>query len=166
MKHKTVLFTTFVSVLMVGSVIALPVPAYASNGWLGGGYFSGLITYIEQKFGLDKTQVQNAVNEYKASITPSPRPTPNPQAMQTREKQRLDKLVSSGKITAGQETAILAEFVTLQAQDKTNPKNMQNDWKIWATANGIDPTLVMPFGGMGGRTDRGFGKRPTPTPTP
>jgi hypothetical protein len=86
--------------------------------------------------------------------------------MQTREKQRLDKLVSSGKITAGQETAILAEFVTLQAQDKTNPKNMQNDWKIWATANGIDPTLVMPFGGMGGRTDRGFGKRPTPTPTP
>ena len=182
MKNK--MFSAVAGILVVSSVLAVSAPAYASNGWFGGGNFlSGFITFRLRSLGCHTSQVQIAITEYKATITPKPRPTPNPQAMQQREKAQLDKLVSSGKITSAQETAILAELATLQsqypftqgatqAQRQTNMQNMQSAWKTWAAANGIDPTLVMPFGGMGGGMGRGLGGRgrgnwkPTPTPTP
>jgi len=169
---KNKLFSTVAGILVVSSVLAVSAPAYASNGFFGGNFFSGFVNFFAQKFGLSTTQVQDAITQYKASITPTP--------MQNREKAQLDKLVSSGKITSAQETAILTELATLQsqypftqgetqAQRQTNMQNMQSAWKTWATANGIDPMLVKPFGGMGG--GRGFGRgrgnwKPTPTPTP
>ena len=177
------------SIVMVGSVVAAPLPAYAAGpGWLGeGNFFSRFVDFFAQKFGLDKTQVQNAMTDFHtqqmANVTP--RPTPTQQEMDAREKQRLDPLVAQGKITADQETAIIAELDALHAkypfdknqtadQRKTNMQNMQNDWKTWASANNIDLTIIRgPWGGMGpgfgGR--RGFwgkghwGSTPTPTPS-
>lgn len=175
------------SVLLVGSVVAVPMPAYAAgNGWFGGNFFTNFVNFFAQKFGLDKTQVQNAMTDFhnQQVANTTPRPTMTPQQMDAREKTRLDPLVTSGKITADQETAIIAELDALHAkypftpgetqdQRKTNMQSMQSDWKAWATANNIDPTIINPGGmGMMGGRGRGFGRgmwgnnSPTPTPTP
>lgn len=143
-------------------------------------FFQGLIQFITQKFGLDKTQVQTAVNDYKAQNKPSPRPTLTPDQIQAREKARLDKLVSAGKITGDQETAIINELNTLNGQfpltgltgtqRKTQMQAMQNALKTWATSNNINITYVTPmFGGMNGSRGgfRGhWGPKPSVTPTP
>lgn len=183
---KKKIFIAVVGLVLGSAVIALPAPAYAANGWFGqGNFFTKLVEYISQKFGLDKTQVQSAVTDFqqqqKATITP--RPTLSPQDILNREKTRLDNLVSQSKITTDQENAILAELAALRTkypfdpqsnltpdQRKAQMQNMQNDWTTWAKANNIDPNLIRPWGmgfGMGGR---GFGRGPRghwgPTPTP
>lgn len=127
-------------------------------------FFQGLIQFISQKFGLDQTQVQSAVKDYRAQqkATITPRSTMFPDQMQAMEKSRLDKLVTAGKITSAQETAILDEEQTLlakypvanlknmtQDQRKTQMQNEQNDIKTWATAQGINPQYVMPGPGPG-----------------
>ena len=132
----------------------------------GAGFFQGLMQFFEKEFGLNKSQVQSAVQQYKTqrNATITPRPTLSQQQMSTMEKSRLDKLVSSGKITSDQETAILSELSTEQSkyasslqgetpqQRRTTMQSMQSDLKSWAQANNINPMYVMTFGGMrGGR---------------
>ncbi len=156
--------------LVFGTMLAAPSSAYAAGDWFNpGGFFSGLINFIAQRFGLDKTQVQTAFTDYqnqqKALITS--RPTPGPQDRLNREKFRLDTLVSQGKITSDQETAVLNELQSLWSQypvnsgmtpgqRRTQLENLRSAWKTWAQANNIDPNIVAPFGmgfgwGRGGR---------------
>jgi competence protein ComGC len=147
-------------------------------------FFQGLITYIEQKFGLNKDQVTTAVNDYKNQVnaikaTTTPRPTLTPDQIQAQEKTRLDKLVAAGKITADQESAILTELTTLQAkynlsgltgtQRRTQMQLIQTDLKTWATSNNINIAYIQMFGGREGTGDKdGFrGQRgPKLTTTP
>lgn len=110
--------------------------------------FSGLAQAIAQKFNLNQTDVQDEINSY----------------MQTQKqnmlKGRLDKLVSAGKITGNEETAILNELAT---------KPKPSDFQAWLKSQNIDPKTIG-FGGF--RMWRGHFKgtkplvSPTPTPTP
>jgi len=153
-------------------------------------FFQGLITFIEGKFGLNKDQVTAAVNQYKGQVkaTITPLPTLTPDQIQAQEKTRLDKLVTAGKITSGQETAIIAELATLNTkynlssltgtQRKTQMQAMQAELKTWAQSQSpsINLSFVMPFGGTGGgprgEMNGGFrghgqwGPKPSITPTP
>ncbi|HSX40443.1 MAG TPA: hypothetical protein VLF68_02415, partial [Candidatus Saccharimonadales bacterium] len=157
------------------STASVAVPAYAASGNTGGNFFSGLIQFLSQKFNLDQNQVKSAVTDFKNQHKQNVQ-----QTMQDREKARLDKLVTQGKITSAQETAIISELSALRTKynlgNKTNEtpqqrkqdfRNFQNDWNTWAKSQGIDPTLIMPLGRMG-MGERGFGKwgKLSPTPTP
>lgn len=182
---KQKLVTMFAILFIFLSGMPAVLPAYAASGNTKGNFFSGLIQFIAQKFGLDQNTVKAAVTQYqnqvRASITP--RPTQTPEQMAAREKARLDKLVSAGTITSAQETAIIAELATLRSkynpanfknltadQRKQQFQNEQSDIKAWAQSNGIDPKYVTPgFGmaGQGGFRGSGFGRgKPSPTPTP
>ncbi len=180
MLSKKKIVSSLAVVMMLGSLLSATIPAYAAtNSTQSGGLFSGLIQFIAQKFGLDQNQVKSAVQGYHDTQKQ------NMQAnMQTREKKRLDDLVSQGKITSAQETAIIAELAALQS--KYNPANFkdltadqkkqkfqdeQNEIKAWAQAQGIDVKYVLPgygvkFGGRVRRFDRWGGNSVTPTPTP
>lgn len=150
-------------------------------------FFQGLISFIEQKFGLNKDQVTSAVNEYKTQVkaTINPRPTLTPEQIQAQEKARLDKLVAAGKITSAQETAILSELANLNSQypltgltgtqRRTQMQAMQTALKTWAQAQSpsINVAYIMPvFGGFvrprgaNGGFRGHFGTKPTATPTP
>ncbi len=190
MKTQKLLVPFFAIVLVSGMFFVAPT-AYAqtTNSTSHGNFFQGLIQYIAQKFGLDKTQVQSAVNSYqaqnKANITP--RPTLTTQQIQDNDKSRLDKLVTQGKITPSQEQAILGELSSLRSkynlsnmqsltpqERQSQFQSMQNDIKTWATTQGINPSYVMMFG-MGGPRGRGmrgpgghyggWGMKPTATPS-
>lgn len=180
--HKNKFIPLLIIFLISGSLILTPKSAYAAYGHFGGGnFFTNFIEFISQKFGLDKTLVQNAVADFRkqeaSKITP--RPTMDPADWQAREKIRLDKLVSDGKITTAQEAAILAEMITLRAKYPFNPEKgddrddrkkqmsgFQADWKAWATANNIDPNIVWPMGpkGIPGEKRGYWSGHPTPTP--
>lgn len=166
--------------IFVGGIIS-PLPAFAASSTTPSqqNWLSGLVQFISQKFGLDKTQVQTAINQYHTQVQQT-----RQQDAQNREKTRLDSLVSSGKITASQEQAILTELATLRS--KYNPANSQSltlqqrqqqfeqlrsDFTAWAKSQGIDPTLIMPVRGMMGGMGmyRGWdhdadSQSPTPTP--
>lgn len=139
---------------------------------------SGLVQAIAQKFNLDQTQVQGVFDQFrstqKANMT---------QKMQQMEDQRLTNLVTQGKITNDQKTAIETELAALKAkylanlgsltpdQRKQAMQNYQNDLKSWASSQGIDQSLLAPKFDLGmGR--RGFGKgwhnmspKPSASPT-
>lgn len=142
-------------------------------------FFQEFIQFISQKFGLDKTQVQNAVtdfqNQKRASM--APRPTLSPDQIAAREKIRLDQYVKEGKITVDQEKAIIDELQVIRSkyrldnlrnitpdQRHTQMQAMRDELINWAKTNGIDSSYILP--GMMGRgmgmgmemKGRGWGK--------
>jgi hypothetical protein len=91
--------------------------------------------------------------------------------MQTRMSERLDTLVSEGKITAEQKQLILDKQKELQAEHDANHEELKSltteerrakmeerraELEQWAKDNGIDISYLRPFGkGMGGHGHRG-----------
>lgn len=180
MLKKKIVSTAAVLFITLTPMVAT-VPAYAAdtNTITNHNFFQGLVDFLSQRFGLDKTQVQSAVNEYHTQQMQN-----RQQKMQDNEKKRLDKLVSEGKITSSQEQAIITELQNLRTkyspdsfkgltpdQRKQRFQDMQNEITSWAKSQGIDPKYVMPFPGMGMGMRMGFrmGKwaanHPTPTTT-
>lgn len=188
MKNHTKLTRSLATVAFVTTVLFNISPAIANAQTPGGqshvGFFQGLIQFIEQKFGLDKNQVQSAVQQYQSQrdATITPRPTMTQQQMTDREKTRLDKLVASSKITSAQEQSILTELSTVWSQNMSSTQNetpqqrksqmqaTQNTLKTWAQSQGINPMYVMSFGGgmrgHGMKGGRGHWGNPSVTPTP
>ena len=185
-KQKITIALTILTVLTTALFVTPMAFAQSSTTNNKPNFFQGLITFIEGKFGLNKDQVTAAVSKYKSQVkaTITPRPTLTPDQIQTQEKTRLDKLMTAGKITSDQETAILNELASLSTkynlsgltgtQRKTQIQAMQAELKTWATNNNINLAYVMQFGRMGGRKgmdDNGgfrgqWGEKPSVTPTP
>ncbi len=148
---------------LIATVLAIAPSALAqgTSGASKPNFFQGLISFIEQKFGLSQAQVQSAIADYKNQVKPSitPRPTLTQTQILAQEKTKLDKLVSSGKLTSDQETAILNELSALWtkynlngltgAQRRTQVLAFQNELRTWANSQNINLGYIMPFGGIG-----------------
>lgn len=154
MTLKQKIFSFLAAVTLVVTPITAVVPVYAadSNTTTQQNFFQGLVQFIAQKFGLDKTQVQSAVDDYhtqhKAQVQ---------QKLQNNEKMHLDTLVKQGKITTSQEQQILDEQKKLQSE--YNPANFKNltpqerqqqfqkeqaEMLAWSKDTGIDKKYLMP----------------------
>jgi len=177
MKIKNFLMSLIVLMLVVGALFSVT-PVYAQDRGSSGNinFFQRLVQFITEKFGLDKTQVQTAMEEFKQDkpeITPrptsaTPMPTMSQEDLEAQQKKRLDSLVEQGKITSDQETAILAELETLrtkyspdsmkdltQEERKSQMEAMQKELKTWTEEKGIDISYVSMFGpGEFGEKDR------------
>lgn len=177
MSKKKTIVTLLTTVILGLTILGPSVYAQTNSNSNKGNFFTSFIEFIAQKFGLDKTQVQTAVNQYKQEKKVNAQ-----QNMQDRNKARFDQLVKDGKITQDQENAILAELSALRS--KYNPSNMKNltadqrkqqmqaeqdELKAWAQTNKIDYALIMPAKGPnginGGRKGmmRGNWNKPSPT---
>lgn len=167
---------TTVLILALGVLVTAPQVHAQETNSNHMNFFQGLIQSIAQKFGLDQTKVQSAVDDYN-----SQQKLKVQQRMQDKEKNRLDQLVKDGKITSAQEQAIITEFAALKT--KYNPANLknltpeqrkaqfdaeQNEIKSWAQSQGIDPTLLLPGFGLGRHMRGGmhWGGDWDPSPTP
>ena len=121
-----------------------------------------LVQMIAQKFGLNQSDVQSVVDQYRQN---------RQSQMEAQFKTRLDQDVTAGKITAAQETLIINERQTLAANRQSQMANFKNmtqaqrqaamqqnkqDVTTWAKQNNIDiQYLYGGFGRMG--MGRGFG---------
>jgi chorismate mutase len=169
MKFNKKIFIPVLTVIVAGSVLlGVTTAVFAQTGKTP---FGGLALALATKFNLNQADVQSFLNTYMQ------------QNRQQGQKNRYDQLVSQGKITSAQETAILNELATLKGQaDPATMKNMtqaqrqqafqtqKDTLTAWAKAQGIDPQYVLPFGGMGtrgagGNGSRGGWNKPTATPT-
>lgn len=172
---KQKILSAIALIILFGSTIAPAVPAYAAtSNTNGNNFFTGLIQFISQKFGLDHNQVSTAVNDYKTQKKGIMQ-----QKMDDREKKRLDDLVTQGKITSAQEAAIIAERATLRSkynpadfksltpeQRKQKMTDEMNELKSWAKSQNIEVKYVIPgFGMFPKGATRRFDRHSIPTPT-
>ncbi len=139
---------------------------------------NSLVQMIAQKFNIDQTQVQAVFDawhqQHQATML---------QNSTQRENNRLDQLVSQGKITSSQKQAILDELAKLRNefsaqslktmtpdQRKQAMQNMQNEISQWSQSTGINAMYLRQGFGPNMGLHRGWGKHfgpvsPSATPT-
>lgn len=128
--------------------------------------FSGLVQFLAQKFNLDQTKVQDAVNEYHTQQKQTML-----QNMQAKLDTYLTGLVTQGKITNDQKTAIESEIKSLQSkygpgtqqnltpeQRRTNMQTMQTEWQNWLKSQNLDQSVIGPVFGWGRGPKMGMGR--------
>ncbi len=107
---------------------------------------------IATKFDLNESDVQTLINTYSEQQQEK-----RLQSMELRQKNRLDKLVSQGKISSSQESNIINELHALRSkyslfslqnmtaqQRKQSLKNERTALKSWASSKGIDFRYILP----------------------
>lgn len=146
MTPKKILLPVLISIFAVGVLTLSVSRVHAATNTTP---FSGLIQKLATKFNLKTADVQSVFDEYKNEEDQS-RTT----MMQQREETYLTGLVSQGKITADQKTAIIAEIAALKA--KNSPSTYRSDFEAWLKTQNIDSSLIQLGFGMGrGMMDRG-----------
>ncbi|QQG47343.1 MAG: hypothetical protein HY044_04440 [Candidatus Woesebacteria bacterium] len=109
-----------------------------------------IVSAFAQKFGLPKDQVQSFFDEFR-----SQRKMHIMQNMQARFEDRLSRLVTEGKITSDQKSAILNEINSLKVKHNLDSLNTMSltdrkkalqsfslDLKSWAKSQGINVSLL------------------------
>jgi len=193
MKTKIIPVSLATLVITLASLSMTPYTYAAENTTTPAkeGFFMGLIHKIMNtfRFGYNKQNIETLPS---SDITPpdgTPMTRPNDAtAKKESEEERLTKLVSEGKITEAQKSAILAELKALQTkysiesmkdlseeERQTQMKTIQDELTAWAKEQGIDISSVMPTGpgGQPGQQppQNGQGRlqppkgSPKPTPT-
>lgn len=137
LKKKIIALILALTTIGFGSLALSPVFAQSNPNPA-----SGLVSAIAQKFNLDQGQLQSFVTSYRQ------------QNRQNKLQNHLDQLVTQGKITKDQETAILAEISSLKSKYNLNSlgtmsiqdrrqalTNAHNEFKTWTQSQGINLPL-------------------------
>lgn len=122
---------------------------------------STIVEKIATKFNLNRDEVQKVFDEQKAEMHTQ---------MQAKNEERLNQLVTDGKITEAQKTLILNKQKEIQAEREANKGSISDktpeqrktemdakkaEIEAWAKENGINPTYIFPGKGiMGGHGPR------------
>ena len=134
----------------------------------GGEFHEGLVQRLTEKFGLNQTEVEEVMSEYRGEH--------RGQMQAERQSQReesLSQAVSDGKITQAQKDSYLAKMAELQAnrpaladltpeEHQANKESHRAEMETWAEANGLDLDDLHPLMGKGlkgdGQHRGGFGR--------
>lgn len=131
------------------SVVGMGVASAATTGTSS----TSIVDKIATKFNLNKADVQKVFDENQTS---------HQAERDQKVKDRLDQAVKDNKITADQETKLIAKLKELQA-DRKDFKDMKQQtqaerdarkakmdaFQQWLKDNNIPEDLGMPFGGVG-----------------
>lgn len=157
-----------ITLSLVATTVFTAPPVYAQDTTAGRqNFFYSIFHKIMRKFGFEKTQ-QNSENvqtqmgqddQAPPTGATGDRPNGTPQGARQTDEERLAELVTAGKITETQKTAILAEIKTVRAKYMSTPsttpdpskkdgiaenmKLMNAELTAWAKAQGIDMSYVL-----------------------
>ena len=152
MKKKIILPTAFIlGVIMIGLLSVSYVSAQDASD------YPPIVQMLAEKFNLNESDVQAVFDEERED---------HHAQMQASWSERLDDLVSEGKITSDQKQAIsdkheemhnqMLELQSLEPEERHEKMQvLHEEFKTWAEEQGIDLPLLGPFG-HGGM--RGFHK--------
>jgi hypothetical protein len=159
MKLSKRMMLPMAAVAMLGAVaMGAGVVSAASNGQPG-----ALAQKIASAFNLDPAKVQAVIDQNQTAAE---------QKRETTYEDRLQQAVTSGRLTAAQQQAILAENAKLKAElagagslspadRRTLTQKVRQEAQTWAQQNGIAVKWLM----AGGKHPRG-GTETAPSPTP
>ncbi len=140
--------TTKVALIGLGVVagVALSQVGFASAATETTNLPRGMQTVIE-KFNLNQDEVVKTLEEDRVA---------NRAEMQVKFEENLTKLVTEGKLTEEQKSAIVAKHNEMQAQrteDRGAMWTLHQEFRTWLEGQGIDPTTIKPEGAgrMGGQ---------------
>jgi hypothetical protein len=148
MKKKIILPAVLaLSVLVIG-ILTTNVAAQEA------GFYSPIVEKIAERFNLNVSEVQEVFDERRAE-------------MYARFADRLDEMVSEGKLTESQKEAILEKHEEMYdamddlrslspAERPERMREMHEEFRSWLEEQGIDTTLIGGFGK--GSFRRGFKK--------
>lgn len=130
--------------LLYGSMTK--VKATTTNNWK-----QNLVETLASKLGVSTDKVSSAMTDLREERRSE---------MQSRFEERLNELVTLGKITSEQKDKILAKKAELQKEweaKETERQAHREAMQKWASDNGIDLSQIDMMGGMG--RGRGMGGR-------
>lgn len=104
-----------------------------------------MVSQIAAKLGVSDTEVDSAMSEVHEQMR-----VERQVGMQSRFEERLQTLVSEGKLTEGQREAWIAKHEDMTAEREAERLAHHEEMQAWFEAQGIDPTLLTGLG-MGGR---------------
>ena len=127
-----------IPIVAVGALGIVGVTLIGAKNTYAQSPISNLSQAIAQKFNLNQSDVQSFIINYRQTRN------------QDMVKIKLDALVTSGKITTDQETAIINELASLKTKYLANPskdnfKNMVAEFKSWLGSQNIDPSILPMF---------------------
>ncbi len=117
--------------------------------------FDTIVQKIAQKFNLKESDVKAVFDEERQTRMAE---------MEAKYSERLNELVSDGKITEAQKNLIIEKHKELASTRQSNMDSMKNltdeerkaameknrsNLESWAKSNGIDIEYLMPMGGHG-----------------
>lgn len=166
MKKK--IFLPLLAILVVGSGLLMSRVVQAEEGTRPNP-FASLVQKIADKFGLNKDEVQEVVDEVRAEHQEEMQQQREERQaeMETSFEEQLTQAVESGEITKEQKQLILAKREEINASRQTATEGAEDmteeerraaretereELETWAEENGIDMKYLM--GGFGGK---GFG---------
>ncbi len=135
---------------ILGSLTFVSASAYAQNN----DGKATMITRLAQKLGVSEDKVKSAFDEIHSE---------HQTEMKQNMEQKLTELVSQGKLTETQKTAIIAKMEELRTKHQNIKAEMQNltpeerkakmeaeraELEAWAKSQGIDLS-ILPFGKFG-----------------
>lgn len=143
-----------VTALTIFATSAGMLPVYAATDTSRPNFFQNIVDAMVQKFGLDKTQVQAFVDEFRSTER---------QKMQDFRKAKMEdhlsQLVKNGKLKEAQKQLIVSKMADMQKnrvnymsltpdQRKAAMEKEKADLESWAKQNNIDLS-ILPFGRLG-----------------
>ena len=135
--------------LSAGVIYTTSVKAATPTDWR-----TSFVNSLAEKLGVSNDKVDSAVTDLRSERRVE---------MQNRYQERLDELVTLGKITSTQKEAILAKKAELQKEwesEEIKREEHRAELTSWATENGIDLSVIGPMGLGGGMGEgRGMGMR-------
>lgn len=167
MRNKKVILTA----LIAGVITLGIVGTSTANAYFGRSNQNDFAQKFADKFGLNQTEVQTFFDDIHQQMHEQ-----HQAEMQTRHEERLSELVSEGQISEEQKQLILQKQAEQQANREDNLEEWQNltreerrtqmeehreEMQSWAAANGIDMSLIGPFG-PAGEMGKGMGHRGGP----
>lgn len=119
--------------------------ALAANSNSDSSNYPPIVQKIASTFGLDPAKVNDVFKQQRQD---------NVQDRQAKLKSTLDQAVKDGRLTADQETELIAELKSLHGQNKADRRqdrhNIKNELKQWAESNGINNLdQILPRPGQG-----------------
>jgi uncharacterized protein (DUF305 family) len=163
MKTRTIIVPVLAAgIVTVGLLYGGPVHAQSTTPTqteTRANFFQGLVDKLASTFNLDKARVQTVVEEYHEQNHAE-----RQAEMQKRQEERLNTLVTEGKITEAQKQAIIAKTAELKRnfdpaamrnmtkeQRKAAMEQKRTELESWAQSQGIDPQYILGMGrGMNG----------------
>jgi TRAP-type mannitol/chloroaromatic compound transport system substrate-binding protein len=151
MNKKTLLIIGAVTVLGVGTAFTTVASAQSNGGTQDP--TSSLVQKIADKFNLNKDEVQKVFSEHRDGMKFNMKAN-----MQARHEERLNQLVSEGKITEEQKNLIMNKMKELHEKKASEMETWKDlkpeerrakmeatrtELESWAKQNGINPEYLM-----------------------